>query len=125
MQIDAYHIGKKYLLSFLFLIAFQFGADRQEGLSVRMRNTQMAIYTSNMTLYMQRVQRAMGQVKMYSKDASMDDIAIIGYCFGGAGVVQYGFSGAKDTKVAVAFHGGISLTKPPTRMDPISPYMLM
>jgi dienelactone hydrolase len=88
-----------------------------------MSNKLMAIYTSNTTLYIQRIQRAMGQVKMYSKDMSIDDIAIIGYCFGGAGVVQYGFSGATDSKVNVALHGG--LTSLPTVTEPISPYMLM
>jgi dienelactone hydrolase len=111
------------LTFFLFRLAFQFGADRQKGLSFRTREKQMAIYNSNITLYIQRIQRAMGQVKVYSKDVSMDNIAIIGYCFGGSGVVQYAFSGATDTKVAVAFHGG--LTSLPTVVEPISPYMLM
>jgi dienelactone hydrolase len=83
----------------------------------------MAIYNSNSTLFIQRIQRAMDQLKMYTKDVSMDNVAIIGYCFGGSGVVQYGFSGATDTKVNVAFHGG--LTRLPTVMQPISPYMLM
>jgi dienelactone hydrolase len=83
----------------------------------------MAIYNSNSTLFIQRIQRAMGQVKMYSKDVSMDNVAIIGYCFGGSGVVQYAFSGATDTKIAVGFHAG--LTSLPTVMQPISPYMLM
>jgi dienelactone hydrolase len=110
------------LTFFLFLLTFQFGADKVD-LDYRTSSEQMAIYNSNSTLFVQRIQRAMDQLKMHSKDVSMDNVAIIGYCFGGSGVVQYGFSGATDTKVNVAFHGG--LTSLPTVMEPISPYMQM
>jgi dienelactone hydrolase len=104
-------------------ITLQFRADLQEDLSNDVRLEQATLYKSNMTLFVQRVQRAIDQVAMYSDDVSMDNLAIIGYCFGGTGVVQYGFSGATDAKVAVAFHGGLS-TLPPVS-EPISPYMLM
>jgi dienelactone hydrolase len=101
----------------------QYGADLQEGLSTEVRVNQTTIYRSDMPLYTQRMQRAIDLVAMYSDDVSVDDIAIIGYCFGGTGVVQYGFSGATDAKVAVAFHGGLQ-TLPPVS-ETISPYMLM
>jgi dienelactone hydrolase len=60
-----------------------------------------------MPLYTQRMQRAIDLVGMYLDDVSVDAIAIIGYFFGGTGVVQYGFSGATDAKLAVAFLGGL------------------
>lgn len=88
-----------------------------------MRIAQTTIYRSDMPLYTQRMQRAIDLVAMYSDDVSVDDIAIIGYCFGGTGVVQYGFSGATDAKLAVAFHGGLQ-TLPPVA-EAIAPYMLM
>jgi dienelactone hydrolase len=73
----------KLCLLFFLSTRIQFGADRQGGMSFGTSNKLMAIYNSNSTLYIQRIQRAMRQVKTYSKDVSMDDIAIIGYCFGG------------------------------------------
>jgi dienelactone hydrolase len=59
----------------------QYGADLQEGLTTEVRVTQTTIYRSDMPLYTQRMQRAIDLVAMYSDDVSVDDIAIIGYCF--------------------------------------------
>jgi dienelactone hydrolase len=87
------------------------------------RISQTTMYRSNMTLFTQRMQRAVDMVGMYSDDVLIDSIAIIGYCFGGTGVVQYAFSGAADAKVAVAFHGGLQTL--PMVSETISPYMLM
>jgi len=84
-----------------------YGQDLQEGLSFQTRIEQSNLYRSNPSLYLQRMQRAINIVKNRS-DVDSDQIAIIGYCFGGTGVVQYALSGADEVKIAVAFHGGLT-----------------
>jgi len=52
-----------------------------------------------------------------------NNIAIIGYCFGGTGAIQYAFSGRDDVKAVVPVHGG--LTALPDVTAPIAPYTLI
>jgi hypothetical protein len=80
-----------YLLTFfLFLLTFN-EAPIKVDLTFRTSNEQMAIYNSIVHSSFSAFQRAMGQVKSYMKDVSMDNVTIAGYYFGGSGVVQYGF----------------------------------
>ena len=53
-----------------------------------------------MTLFVSRMQRAVEEVKTFDV-CDGDNVAIIGYCFGGTGVIQYAFSGRDDVKAVV------------------------
>merc|ERR1719491_529404 len=86
-----------------------YGADLQENLTFNQKKELAIKYRTNSTLYVQRMQLAIDTVLSNVEDVDLvGRIAIIGYCFGGTGVVQYAFSGATDAEVAVAFHGGLT-----------------
>eukprot|EP00592_Proboscia_alata_P014804 CAMPEP_0194397656 /NCGR_PEP_ID=MMETSP0174-20130528/125665_1 /TAXON_ID=216777 /ORGANISM="Proboscia alata, Strain PI-D3" /LENGTH=971 /DNA_ID=CAMNT_0039193857 /DNA_START=24 /DNA_END=2940 /DNA_ORIENTATION=- len=90
-----------------------YGKDLQEDLPFDTRREQATLYRSNQALYVQRMQTAIDLVKARD-DVDINKIAIIGYCFGGTGVVTYAFSGAEDAKIAVAFHGGLTSLPSPS-----------
>lgn len=85
-----------------------YGSDLQENLTFTQNMQLSSLYRTNQTLFVQRMQAAIDTVRSTVEDAKCNPIAIIGYCFGGTGVVQYAFSGASDAAVAVAFHGGLT-----------------
>jgi len=99
-----------------------YGVDLQEDLSFDVRIAQSTIYRSNPTLYNRRIQLAIDFVRTLSTVDS-ENIAIIGYCFGGTGVFEYAYSGSTDVKVGVSFHGGH--TNLPRPMANIQPYVLV
>ena len=59
-----------------------YGADLQEDLNTTVRVEQATKYRSNTTLFVSRMQRAVDLVKSQAM-VDGDNIAIIGYCFGG------------------------------------------
>ena len=99
-----------------------YGSDLQEGLSQDVRIAQTGIYRSNSTLFVQRMEAAIAQVKTVD-GVDQDNIAVIGYCFGGTGIVELAFSGDDDAKVVVAFHGGLQTL--PNADTNVAPYTLM
>jgi hypothetical protein len=54
-------------------------------------------------LFFSRIQDAIDQVKLLTDDVNSEEIAIIGYCFGGSAVVLYSLSGGTDAKVGQLF----------------------
>jgi len=63
-------------------------------------------YSSNVTLFTHRIQAAIDFL-MAHELVHPDHIAIIGYCFGGSGVLQYALTGG-HVVAALSFHGGLS-----------------
>jgi dienelactone hydrolase len=123
--VNQYEKQRATKLSQLGYVAFAadiFGAGLQEIPDISTRANLTRIYRSNMTLFVQRIQRAIDQVKTYDF-VDTDNIAVIGYCFGGTGIIQLAFSGNSDVKVVVSFHGG--LTSLPNVTTDIMPYTLM
>jgi len=59
-----------------------YGADLQEDLSQDQRIEQATMYRSNPELFVQRMQKALEEVKKF-EDVDSENIAVIGYCFGG------------------------------------------
>jgi len=113
--VNEYEKLRATMLSDAGYIAFAadiYGADLQEDLTFDQMVAQSTYYRSNSTLYHQRMQMAIQTLRsnvVEDDEFGLDGrIAIIGYCFGGTGVVQYAFSGATDVAVAVAFHGGLT-----------------
>lgn len=65
---------------------------------------QAGFYKSNVADYQRRIQLALDQ--LVKAGANADNIVVIGYCFGGTGVLEAARAGMK-IKGAVSFHGGL------------------
>ena len=67
-------------------------------------------YYGDITLFRERLNAALNELKM--KDlVDANNIAAIGYCFGGGGVLELARSGA-DIKGVVSFHGSLKSANP-------------
>lgn len=71
---------------------------------------QAGIYKSDRELYRHRLNLGLGQLKAQAA-VSKNQIAAIGYCFGGTGVLELARSGAEVSGV-VSFHGGLDSPQP-------------
>ena len=67
-------------------------------------------YYGDITLYRERLNAGLNELKMQPL-VDPDNIAAIGYCFGGSGALELARSGA-DIKGAVSFHGGLKSQSP-------------
>merc|ERR1712176_737034 len=124
-NVNQYEKERAVLLAESGYVAFAadiYGADLQEGLSDDVRSEQYSTYVNDMDLYVARMQRAVEQLQQVP-EVDPNNIAIIGYCFGGTGAIQYAFSGRDDIKAVVPVHGG--LTALPDITAPIAPYTLI
>lgn len=65
---------------------------------------QSGFYKKNVADYQRRIQLALDQ--LIKAGANPDNIVVIGYCFGGTGVLEAARAGMK-IKGAVSFHGGL------------------
>ncbi len=65
---------------------------------------QAGIYKNNVADYQRRIQLALDQ--LVKAGANPDNIVVIGYCFGGTGVLEAARAGMK-IQGAVSFHGGL------------------
>ena len=114
-----------YFQNPFILVAFAvdiYGAELQQNLTIDERIEQANMYRDDPELFVQRMQRGLAEVKKYS-DVDTDNIAAIGYCFGGTGIIQLAFSGNDEVKIVVSFHGG--LTDLPFPEVEVKPYTLM
>lgn len=109
-------------LGYVAFAADIYGADLQDIPDINTRINLTSNYRGNTELFVQRIERAIEQVFSYDF-VDTDGIAVIGYCFGGTGIIQLAFSGNRDVKVVVSFHGG--LTELPNVTTAIVPYTLM
>ena len=113
-----------------------YGADLQVIDDFNTRIDLVAKYTSDISLYVSRINAALTTVTNGTivTDPPTDDeeivksnsVALVGYCFGGTGVVQYAFQSENNDafQVGVAYHGGLE-TLPDATMMNISMYMLI
>lgn len=67
-------------------------------------------YKSDRTLYRRRLNLGLEQLRK-ADNLSSDQVAAIGYCFGGTGVIELARSGA-DINGIVSFHGGLDSPTP-------------
>jgi dienelactone hydrolase len=82
---------------------------------------QAGYYKSNVADYQRRIQLALDQ--LVKSGANPDNIVVIGYCFGGTGVLEAARAGMK-IQGAVSFHGGLG--RDATRINkPINAHILV
>ena len=123
--VNEYEQKRATLLAESGYVAFAadiFGKDLQTNLTMDQRINMTTAYRSDPALFTQRIQRAIDEVKQMP-EVDSDNIGLIGYCFGGTGIIEYAFSGRDDVKIAVSFHGGLQ-TLPQNQVD-IKPYVLI
>lgn len=123
--VNEYEQKRATLLAESGYVAFAadiFGKDLQTNLTMDQRINLTTIYRSDPDLFTQRIQRAIDEVKQMP-EVDSDKIGLIGYCFGGTGIIEYAFTGRDDVKIVVSFHGGLQ-TLPQNQVD-IKPYVLI
>jgi len=109
-------------LGYVGFAADIYGADLQNVTDRAQRTELLGIYRGNATLYTQRIQAAVDFVKI-QPEVDPEKVAIIGYCFGGTGVFQYGLVGKEGVVGLVSFHGG--LTNLPEDGPGVNPKLLV
>lgn len=88
------------------------------GVSVRPTNMEEAstaatTVRADRVMMRQRVQEAIHQFKRSAVSPwDQQNLAAIGFCFGGGSVLEYGRSGASDLQGVVSFHGNLDTPQP-------------
>lgn len=90
-------------LGYITFVADIYGIDKRPK-DTKEAGQQAGHYKTNYTDYQKRIQLALDQ--LVKAGANPDKIAIIGYCFGGTGVLEAARSNMKVQGV-VSFHGGL------------------
>ena len=70
-------------LGYVAMVADMYGSDKQYVEAFEDRVAEISKFAADPTMFVTRVQAAIDQIKMLGDDVDMDEIAIIGYCFGG------------------------------------------
>lgn len=94
-------------LGYVGFAADIYGADKHKVDDRDERIALAGLYRGNATLFASRIQAAVDEVKTL-EEVDSDNVAIIGYCFGGTGVITYGMLGGTGVNGLVSFHGGLS-----------------
>merc|ERR1712025_1174216 len=83
------------------------------------------LYRSNPELFVSRIQVAISQV-MAHPAVDADNIFVAGYCLGGTGAIDYGFSAGalENVKAVIPLHGGLSPLRA-IQTDVVDPYVLI
>ena len=71
---------------------------------------QAGVYKNDRALYRRRLNLGLAQLRTH-ENVAKDQIAAIGYCFGGTGTIELARSGA-ELKGIVSFHGGLDSPTP-------------
>jgi dienelactone hydrolase len=124
--VNDYEKERAYALAQEGYVAFAadiYGSDKQFVEDIDERIEEVTKYRTDPDLYVSRMQDAIDQVKELTDDVDANEIAIIGYCFGGSGVILYSLSNGTDAKVSVPFHG--SFEEMPPVQGEINSYLLV
>lgn len=110
-------------LGYIGFAADIYGKDKHEVPNITERIALVNLYRPNATLFSTRIQAAVETVRGL-EDVDGDKIALIGYCFGGTGVLTYAMTGINDVQAVVSFHGGLT-TVPTTGDVDVTPKVLV
>ncbi|CAB9521085.1 dienelactone hydrolase [Seminavis robusta] len=124
---DGYEAERATLLAQAGYVGFAadiYGADKQQVESFDERVELTTLYRTNYTLFVSRIQAAVDLVAAHEL-VDPESVFLIGYCFGGTGVVDYSFAAdVTKVKVVVPFHGGLTGLAP-IETDVVYPYVLV
>merc|ERR1712194_186437 len=123
---DGYEAVRATMLAdegYIALAADIYGSDMTQLETFDERVEQATFYRTNYTLFVSRIQAAVDLLKEHEL-VDPEKIVMIGYCFGGSGVVDYAFAEVQDVKAVVPFHGGLT-SLAPIQTDAVYPYVLI
>ena len=110
-------------IGYVGMAADIYGADLQV-VECDARGQNAGIYTGNVTLYNSRILKAIETVKALP-EVDPNNVALIGYCFGGTGVINFALDDSgSEVKIVGSYHGGLR-TFPERMTEQISPYVLI
>ncbi len=112
MGLTDYERGRCKQLAELGYVAFAldiFGKDTRPS-DLQEAAKQSGVYKNDRATYRRRLNLGLAQLRG-QKGVAQDQIAAIGYCFGGTGAIELARSGA-DIKGVVSFHGGLDSPTP-------------
>ena len=98
---DGYEAGRATLLAKEGYVGFAadiYGSDLQQVEDFQERIALVTEYRTNYTLFVSRIQAAVDLVAAHEL-VDPEKVVLIGYCFGGTGVVDYAFADVKNAKV--------------------------
>lgn len=113
--------NKLSLEGYIAMAADIYGAENKPS-NVTEARRQSGIYKSDRALYRQRIQA--GISKLIESGADPQNIAVIGYCFGGTGALEAARANL-NIKGAISFHGGLEKGKEITDSREIKPKVLV
>lgn len=85
-------------LGYVAMAADMFGSDKQTVDVIDDRIAEISKFQADPSMFVSRVQAAIDQIKMLGDEVDTEEIAIIGYCFGGTVSWQY--------RVTSRYHAG-------------------
>lgn len=123
---DGYEAHRATMLANEGYIGFAadiYGSNMTQVADFEDRIAQVTLYRTDYELFVSRIQAAVDLLKGHEL-VDPEKILMIGYCFGGTGVVDYAFADIKDVKAVVPFHGGLTGLAP-VQTDEVYPYVLV
>ena len=123
---SGYEAGRATLLAEEGYVAFAadiYGSNLTQVESFDIRIEQATLYRTDYDLFVSRIQAAVDLVAQHEL-VNSSKIVMIGYCFGGTGVVDYAFTDIQDVKAVVPFHGGLT-SLAPIQTEVVYPYVLV
>ena len=94
-------------MGWVALAADIFGIENYQPETFPERAALTGLYRGNLTLYNARIAAAIETASTIPGADPSKGVALIGYCFGGSGTLNYALSGQTGADAAVAFHGGL------------------
>jgi len=124
-----YEAGRAVLAAeeagYVAMVADIYGTNYTDVVDFEARVAQATYYRSDPALFVQRIQAGIDEVLAHpSVDA--DSVFVAGYCFGGTGSIDYGFSASalENVKAVVPLHGGLTPLRA-VEADAVKPYVLV
>ena len=93
-------------LGYVGFAADIYGADLHFVEDMDQRIELASLYRDNATLFAERIWAAVELVQTFD-EVDPERVALIGYCFGGTGVLTYALTGYEHVTAIVSFHGGL------------------
>jgi len=110
---------------YIAMVADIYGTNYTDVVDFETRIAQATYYRSDPALFVQRIQAGIDQVLAHP-NVDTDNVFVAGYCLGGTGSIDYGFSATAldNVKAVVPLHGGLTPLRA-VETDAVKPYVLV